>query len=380
MSAALSSKWSLRLERAESVRLVRALTFSLLLHAVVFGGYYAGKKYDLWNSIHWPRWMQHAKYLAEKLAKKKEPPTPQPLPEPPLLFVEVSPTQETVEPPKETPYYSSRNSQAANPEPLLDSNIPNISGKQKEIVQTQDAPREKFLPLQPTPKPAPPAMEPQEEVKAPPSETKLSEKPKEQPKEPPKVQPPAETKPEVAKTPDEQKSGDTVRAKPPQKPGDLAMVKPEQTAPKVESPTPKPRPRTIKEALANKPSIPPPSQMLSQEGGVRRRLEISAVDARATPFGAYDEALIAAIRNCWFNLLDQQNYAADYRGRDVLHFRLHQDGRITDVSVEENTAGPVPALLCQAAVDKPNPYPPFPSDMRRVAGETRNIQFTFYYN
>src|SRR5207247_2133428 len=61
-------------------------------------------------------------------------------------------------------------------------------------------------------------------------------------------------------------------------------------------------------------------------------------------------------------------------------FRLHQDGNITDLDVVENTAGSVPGLLCETAVEKPKPYEKFPADMRRVVGDIRNIRFTFYYD
>jgi hypothetical protein len=89
--------------------------------------------------------------------------------------------------------------------------------------------------------------------------------------------------------------------------------------------------------------------------------------------------LIDAIRQCWYDLLDNQKYAADYSGKVVLQFELHSDGRITDLKVAGNSAGEIPGWLCETAVDKPSPYAPFPPDMRRSIGETRHIQFTFFY-
>jgi hypothetical protein len=331
-------KWSLRLERVESTRLAWALAISLILHGMILGSYYTEKKFGWWEKVHLPAWLQRVKLLAEQLTKKPEPPPLVPQ-EAPLLFVDVNPAVATPEPPKETLYYSSRNSRAANPEADKETDVPKIDGKQTEVVKTEDVPREKFVPLQPTPTPTPPA--------------------------PPAPEPVAEAK-----------------AKPAEKPGDLTMAKPEpDPQPKRDDgQEPKPRARTIKEALARREPNRLPSQKSQQEGGVKHRLEIASLDAKATPFGTYDEALVEAISQCWFNLLDQQNYAADYRGKVVLQFRLHQDGRVSDVREAENTAGTVPGVICQAAVDKPNPYPPFPSDMRRTVGETRSIQFTFFYN
>jgi hypothetical protein len=114
---------------------------------------------------------------------------------------------------------------------------------------------------------------------------------------------------------------------------------------------------------------------------VMRRLEISSLDTKATPFGAYDAALVEAISKRWFTLLDQRDYASDSRGKVVLHFRLYYDGSVKHMEVPENSTGSeVLGLLCRKAVEDPAPFPSWPSDMRRMLGDTRSIQFTFYYN
>jgi hypothetical protein len=118
---------------------------------------------------------------------------------------------------------------------------------------------------------------------------------------------------------------------------------------------------------------------MKQEGGVQRRHEMASLDTKATPFGAYDAALVEAISQRWFTLLDQRDYASDSRGKVVLQFHLHYDGRITDMNVSENTAGEVLGFLCQKAVLDPAPFAAWPSDMRRTLGNVRSIQFTFYY-
>ena len=69
----------------------------------------------------------------------------------------------------------------------------------------------------------------------------------------------------------------------------------------------------------------------------------------------------------------------DSRGKVVLHFRLHYDGRITDMDMTENTAGEVLGFICQKAVLDPAPFAAWPSDMRRTLGDVRNIRFTFIY-
>lgn len=166
------------------------------------------------------------------------------------------------------------------------------------------------------------------------------------------------------------------------------MAKPElkrEPKPETKSSTdaaeaPHTRPRTIREALARLPANQMIGQKMKQDGGVRRKLETSLFDTVATPFGAYDRYLIDAIQSRWYSLLDERNYAAESRGKVVLQFVLHPDGRVTDMTMSENSAGEVLGYICQKAVLDPAPYPPWPSEMHRMIGENRPIQFTFYYD
>jgi outer membrane biosynthesis protein TonB len=335
MAIAGMHRGSLRPEQAEVSRLAWAFALSLAFHLAVYGSYYTGNKFHLWQHLHWPTWLQPPKVIAE-LLKKKENPPPLARPDIPLMFVNVSPAQASAEPPKDAKYYSDKNSRAANPEAEKATEIPKIAGTQTEVPKTEDVPREKFTPLQPA-RPAQPAQEAQPEIKPKPAYT----------------------------------------------PGDLTMAKP--------SPMPRPtegeaqeakpeRPRTIKEALARLQDSRLPGQKMKQEGGVSRRQELASLDTKATPFGAYDAALVEAVSQRWFTLLDEREYASDSRGKVVLQFRLHYDGRVTDVNVAESTVGEMLGLLCQKAVLDPAPFGTWPSDMRRMLGNTRNIQFTFYYN
>jgi hypothetical protein len=334
MSVAGEQKWSLHLEPAESSRLVWAFVISMMIHALIFGGYYTGKKFNVWETLHWPAWLRPVQHLVEHLKPKEHPTQPKPPEEEvPLMFVDVSPAVATPEPPKTAKFYSDKNSVAANPEPDQNATVPKITGSQQEMVKTEDVPRENFVPFQPARPPRP--VQPKQEEMIP--KTTLN-------------------------------------------PGDLTMAKPDLVPKKGEGQDTHARPRTIEEALARQTDRRLPGQKMKEEGGVRHRLEIASLDTKATPMGTYDAALVEAIQQCWYGLLDSQQYAADYRGKVVLQFHLHSDGRITDVTVAENTAGAVPGLICETAIDKPNPYPPFPGDMRRVVGETRSIQFTFFYN
>ncbi len=352
MSVASTFRWSLRLEPAELLRLGRAFGCSLAIHALLFGLcflFVVGEKHHWWDRVRLPAWLQSQKMLTQ-LFKKNQPPPPPPLSEPPLVFVTVSPAQATTEVPKDAKFYSDKNSLAANPEADKETGIPKITGTQKDVPKTEDVPRREFLPLQPAPPPPPK-----------PAEVAKEEQP--------------EVKPKWAQPP-----GDLVMAKPETVPKKTEGEDTKPVPKKTEAETPRPRPRTIKEALArlNKDDSVP-GQAMKQEGGVRRHLEISSLDAKATPFGAYDAALVQAISQRWFALLDQRDYASDGRGRVVLQFILHHDGRITDMKEAGNNVGPVLGLICQKAVLDPAPFAPWPSDMRRMAGESRAIQFTFFY-
>lgn len=352
MSVADESKWWLRLGQSESSRLAWAFVISLTIHLALAGGYYAGKQLGWWQHLQNLHWVKSAKMLTALIRKAdaERERTPEPLPDIPLVFVEVSPAQATPEAPKEAKYYSSQNSKAANPDAEQDTGIPKITGQQERVAKTEDVPREKPVPLQPA-VPATPAREEQEELQAKPA-----------PEPAPVRQPPPPT--------------------PAPAPADLALAKPPQPAPPRQETgqDKRSRPRTIKEAIARNPASRIPGEKMKQEGGVRRRLEVASLDAKATPFGAYDAMLVEAISQRWFSLLDERDFASDSRGKVVLHFRLHQDGRVSGLTVAENTAGEVLGLLCQKAVLDPAPFAAWPTEMRRLMGETRSIQFTFYYN
>ena len=169
MSVAGNADWSLRPEQAESSRLAWAFGISLVLHLLVFGTYYGGKKLHVWESIRLPRWLEPPALITHLLRKPQ--PQPQPVPqEAPLLFVDVSPAQATAQPPKDAKYYSSRNSKAANPEADKETGTPKISGTQDQIVKTEDVkPEKKFEPLQPA-RPPTPAELPHEEERAKPTQ------------------------------------------------------------------------------------------------------------------------------------------------------------------------------------------------------------------
>ena len=335
MAIARTPRWSLRLEQADFSRLVWAFVFSVAFHAMVYGSYSLEHKYHLAQYLHLPSWLRLPPALTELIKPKLKLPPPRSQ-EVPLMFVNVSPAQATAEPPKDAKYYSDKNSVAANPQADKITETPKIDGAQTHVPKTEDVPREKFAPLQPS-RPGSEAPGGPGGIEA---QTCLH------PRRPHNGQ-------AGPHAPTGRRRRQRSQARPPaHRPGS-------------------PRP----------PAGQPPARTEdAQDGGVQRRREFASLDTKATPFGAYDAALVDAVSQRWWSLLDERDYASDSRGKVVLQFRLHYDGRITDMSVSENSAGDVLGLICQKAVLDPAPFAAWPSDMRRILGDTRNIQFTFYYN
>lgn len=257
--------------------------------------------------------------LAQWLQPVKPPPIVQV--SEPVVFVDVNPNQETTEAPKNAKYYSDKNSRAANPEADRESDQPKLKGQQTDVPKTEDAKRPDFNKLQPAPAPRP-----------------------------------AESQPKPVL-------------------GDLTLLRPQD----LQRQPPQERPRTLKEVQTQPPNRMPGVQM-RQEGGVHRQQIVPSLDAKATPFGAYDRAFIEAVTQRWYDLLDSRQFALDRTGKVMLRFHLNHDGRVTDMRVLDNTVGDVLGYVCQKAVEDPAPYAAWPSDMRMMVGnDYRDITFTFYY-
>jgi hypothetical protein len=332
MFARTAPEASLRLDYLESSRLAWAFALSIAFHLLVWGAYSVEQKWHVWEQIHWPGWVQTIARSLTKVVKKEE--VAQAIDrEPPLMFVDVSPQQATAEPPRNAAYYSDKNSRAANPEADKDTGVPKIAGTQTHVPQTEDVPRNQFDKLQP----------------ATPAE-------RAQPAEP-------------------------ARARPVTAPGDLTLAKPELNPREGAGTAEQPRPRTIQEALARQPNRAIPGQKMKQEGGVRTHLDVASLDAKATPFGAYDAAFIDAVRQRWFDLLDNLSAAGYRHGMVMVQFHLNYDGRISDMKVLDNTVGDMLGLLCVKAVQDPSPFEKWPREMRQMVDrDYRELRFTFFYD
>lgn len=96
---------------------------------------------------------------------------------------------------------------------------------------------------------------------------------------------------------------------------------------------------------------------------------------------AYDRLLVEAVRERWYKLLKADHELVPVAGKVVIRFKLHSDGKVTDVCVVETAVPPLYGLLCEKAICDPAPYGDWSREMRMAAGaDDRNITFTFYYN
>src|SRR5512137_2283576 len=74
MSVTVMPQSALRLERADSSRLVRAFVVSLAVHLLIWGTWYGGDKLGWWRNWEWPHWMRSPKMLTEILKKNQPAP------------------------------------------------------------------------------------------------------------------------------------------------------------------------------------------------------------------------------------------------------------------------------------------------------------------
>lgn len=339
----------------------------------------------------------------KKFLATQPPPDDPPMPQ--LTFVDVDPTL-AAEPPKDAKFYSAVNTRAANPDTKIESNVPKIDGKQEQFAKVTEVTKP-LPPAEPPPTPKPKAP-------TPPPEAKTTPEPKPQPPPPapkaaPTPKPAAQAAPlkkvepqplQPAPTPTPKPAGDTLpqpKATPPAPPSPAPVQVAKATtpapdfAPTLNPSTAKPapptepgdadtkisRPRTIKEALARRAESGLVGERMKQEGGVKN-LGVSALDVRGMSFGAYDAAIIQAIQQRWYSLLESRPTP---RGKVVVEFRMHFDGRVTDVKVNDADVGELYSLFCQKAIQDPAPFPRWPSDMRRqMQADHRDVRFSFYYN
>lgn len=281
----------------------------------------------------------------------------------PLLFLDVDPSKASKDAPRKPAYYAAANTRAANPDTSKSSDRPMITGKQEKVVRTMDVvpTREKTAALAAPARPTTPStLQPE------PAKTATATKPAPDP---------------TPRTPIAAKAETALR------PGDLLLAKPAPDSTSVtgkgEARTTQPareRPRTLAQARAQTGRTDIAAEKSKQAGGVSRFGVETTLDAKATAYGAYDAAVIAAIQRAWYALLDERGFSLERSGKVVVDFRMKHDGSIHDLRVVSSEVGDLYSILCQKAIQDPSPFGVWPRQMRVELGDFRDVRFTFHYN
>lgn len=321
---------SIRLDRPAYKRLVWAFAIALAVHLIGYGGYELNRKFAILDKLGLPAWVKTAEAALKKFDNTPKLPTPPD--DTPLTFIEVPASIATAVPPPNTKFYSDKNSVAANPNPPeKDTGVPKIDGTQTDMIRTEDV------------------LHPRKD----------------------KPQPVAERAPQSQ--PDEHAAPRT-----PVPIGDLAMANPELNPRQDTGTAEKARPRTISEALARQPENNLVGRKMRTDGGVSRTRLDAGFDVMATPFGAYDQALIDAVQSRWYDLISA-TYDGRGHGKVVIQFSLNSDGTITDEKVLDSKVDDILTIYCQKAISDPQPYDKWPREMILKWPGPRVLTFTFYY-
>lgn len=137
------------------------------------------------------------------------------------------------------------------------------------------------------------------------------------------------------------------------------------------------RPRTVKQAKSQSRLK---GVKMEQSEKAKRMALTSLPDEKEKPFAPYNLIIIDAVQNRWHQLFDAQRSAPNLTGRVVLQFKLHQDGRVTEMKVLESTVGESLSLFCQKAVLDLSPFARWPAEMRKqIAADSRTVTLIFKY-
>jgi hypothetical protein len=332
------------------------LIISVLLHLLVFSVWRVGQSQGWWRDMVLPSWMQWmSKALMPPVPKKSALEIPEPTQ---LSFVEVDPALATPAAPKKPMFQGAQNTVAANKEIKTLSTMPNIDGTQEDFLKTTENAKPKTQPA-PVAVPQPQAVQPQAQPDF----------------KPQAVQPQpitAQSAPRKAYTP-----GDLAMIKPSDKPLEGKADADAKTGDQTQQPQPPPahqRPRTLAEAQARNGIVGPKTH---HAGGSSNVMPDVSLDVQGTPLGDYLGLLVETVRSHWYQLLENQS--ADTSGRVVVRFRLHPDGRVSDMKLVQSEVSDLMQMTCQRAILDPK-FPKWTREMRlELPNDFYDITFTFYY-
>ena len=292
----------------------------------------------------------------------------------PNIFVPVNPESTTPDPPeKNTPFYSNANTKAANEKPeKTNRQQPFIDGKNELFPGTFNNNNSSLNPIpksatQPAqvataPQPVPRAqLLPQEAVKIPDELVPLD----------PGPLPPARD--EQTTLPDAPQPNDTLGDPLPLHNGiannSLLPTLPEGPE-KAKAPTVAEQKRRLEAGVLA-------SRKMKQSGGVAR-IGVPALDVRLTGYGDYDARFVQSVRLAWLRFRDKPGWFRP--GKVVVDFKLHHDGTISELAVQQNLATSMQGYYCKEALAGPAPFEKWTEAMRHEIGaDVRACSFSFHY-
>ncbi len=323
--------------------------------------------------------------LAEQRAAAEATPSPPPVTL--VRFVEANP-QVPENPPDPTVQESTRDQQAAQPEPAPPAEAP-APQRDSEVESQTIVPRgEAPEPLEPGIYGSPAAEPTPPEVEVPPAPAEAPGRPlppreRELPEwvEPPVTGPGVEIPEPVEGEPDppepapaEEEVPKVLDLRPgggePQRPAEpreeTAAAEP---APRGREAQPLPRRRVGADVLE--------APLNRSEASAPRRGRLS-VDSRVTDYGAYTQRMLEAIQQEWFRLIREVQVSTNFSRVDTV-FTVDASGSITDVRITDSTAGDLASVICLDAIYGRAPYGEWTASMRERLGGQTEVEITFHY-
>jgi TonB family protein len=137
--------------------------------------------------------------------------------------------------------------------------------------------------------------------------------------------------------------------------------------------TSRPAPGALGDALRNLERYVQNETFHNERGGVADPGTAIQFDSKGVEFGPWLRRFVSQVRRNWF-----VPYAAmTFRGRVVLQFNIHKDGRITDVNIVSPSDINAFNLAAQNAILGSNPTEPLPLEYPEPKAF---FTVTFYYN
>lgn len=137
--------------------------------------------------------------------------------------------------------------------------------------------------------------------------------------------------------------------------------------------TSRPAPGALGDALRNLERYVQNETFHNDRGGLEEPGATIQFDTRGVEFGPWLRRFVAQVRRNWF-----VPYAAmTFRGRVVLQFNIHKDGRITEIAVVSPSDINAFNLAANNAILGSNPTEPLPPEF---PDPTAFFTVTFYYN